>query len=119
MGELRRTGLLTLDDVRDLISQGTPFEVRYDLVRSGDDGQPRYHCIYVVNEGAETVHYTLVRYKPGPYGAEPRTFNLWPALLRHHREYGGGTDLRVSPDTWSISAIPREGAAKPKRRRKA
>lgn len=117
MSELRRTGLLTLEDVRDLISQGTPFDVRYDLIRSGDDAQPRYQCSYVVQEGAETVHYTLVRYKPGVHGPEPRVFSLWPGLVRHHREFGDGTDLRLAVADWTLTTIAREGVAKRRRKR--
>lgn len=119
MGEVRRTGLLTIEDVRDSISEGTPFDVRYELVRSGDDAQPRYRCIYVVTEDDETVHYTLVGYKPGLHGAEPRTFSIWPGLVRHHREYGGDTDLRLSVVDWTLTTVPREGAAKRRRKRKA
>ena len=116
MAEVRRKGLILLSDVRELIAQGTPFDVRYDLVGGGDYEHPRYQCTYVVTEDGETVDYTLVRQQPGPYGAKAREFLLWPGLVRHHREFGGGIDLRLSLTDWRIEAVPPgEGAAKDKR----
>ena len=106
MTEVRRTGLILVEDVRDLISQGTPFRVRYDLVGNGRDGQPRYQCVYLVEEDGETVHYTLIRRQPGPYGVQPREFNLYPGLVRHHRDYGDGSRLSLSARDWTIRLVP-------------
>jgi hypothetical protein len=111
--------LILIEDMREVISQGTPFRVRYDLVRGGDNDRPIYQCVYEITEDDETIHYTLVRQKPGPYGAQPREFGLYPGLLRHHREFGGGGRLCISVDDWSVRVMPRdEDAAEEQRRRK-
>ena len=40
----------------------------------------------------------LVSTRFGPYGPEPRLFNIWPGLFKHHHEFGDGRTLCFDSD---------------------
>ncbi len=82
--------LITIDGVKDLIKQGVAFRCRYELVGFTDDGKPRYQCIYLRAGAPESI---LVSTRITPYGAEPRYFNIWPGLFKHHLDFGDGRPL--------------------------
>ena len=82
--------LITIDGVKDLIGSGVDFRCRYELVEFTDDGKPRYQCVYLRAGEPEAI---LVSTRFGPYGPEPRLFNIWPGLFKHHREFGDGRAL--------------------------
>ncbi len=87
--------LITIDGVKDLSEKGIAFRCRYELVGFTDDGKPRYQCIYMREGEPEAI---LVSTRIAPHGPEPRYFNIWPGLFKHHLEFGDGRDLRFSPD---------------------
>ena len=87
--------LITIDGVKDLIKSGNGFRCRYEFVGFTDDGKPRYQCIYLRTGVPEAV---LVSTRFGPLGPEPRYFNIWPGLFKHHLEFGDGRDLRFGAD---------------------
>lgn len=82
--------LITIDGVKDLIGSGVDFRCRYELVEFTDDGKPRYQCVYLRAGEPEAI---LVSTRFGPHGPEPRLFNIWPGLFKHHREFGDGRAL--------------------------
>ena len=84
--------LITIDGVKDLIGSGVDFRCRYELVEFTDDGKPRYQCV--------------VSTRFGPYGPEPRLFNIWPGLFKHHHEFGDGRPLCFDREF----AIPHEAS---------
>lgn len=102
MAEIARNyTLITIDGVRELLVDGTPFKCRYEFVGLASDNAPKYHCIYS-HQGSDAI---LVRSKIGRTGAEAREFNLWPGLFKHHHEFGDGTSLCIAPD-WKITCTP-------------
>ena len=82
--------LITIDGVKDLIESGVDYRCRYELVGFTDDGKPRYQCVYLRAGEPEAI---LVSTRFGPHGPEPRLFNIWPGLFKHHREFGDGRAL--------------------------
>ena len=84
----RKYQLITIKGVRALMSEGVAFQCRYDLIEL-TNGKPRYQCIYLVG-GKESI---LISDRVSENGVEPRLFNLWPGLFKHHFEFGDGTDL--------------------------
>lgn len=94
--------LITIVGVRQWISKGIEFSVRYDLVRAGHRNVPPvYKCFY--NTGNQ--EYILVSTGTQPDGSVPdREISLWPGLLlRHHPELGDGTELSFDPQDQTIS----------------
>ena len=87
--------LITIDGVKDLIASGVAFRCRYELVGFTDDGKPRYQCIYLRDREPEAI---LVSTRITPYGPEPRYFNIWPGLFKHHLEFGDGRPLCIDGD---------------------
>ncbi|WP_420006558.1 hypothetical protein [Arenibacterium sp. LLYu02] len=87
--------LVTIDGVKELLEEGVAFQCRYELVGFTDDGKPRYQCIYLREGEPEAI---LVSTRVGKLGPEPRYFNIWPGLFKHHHEFGDGRDLRFGPD---------------------
>ncbi len=87
--------LITIDGVKDLQEEGIAYRCRYELVGFTDDGKPRYQCIYLREGEPEAI---LVSTRITPHGPEPRYFNIWPGLFKHHLEFGDGRDLRFDPD---------------------
>lgn len=94
----RNQALITIDGVRDLLNGGRKFEIRYDLVERNDAGRPVYNCIYIF-DGHEHV---LISTRTTPTGIKERKLAIYPGLLNHHVEFGGGRDLVFHPD-WTIS----------------
>lgn len=84
----RKYQLITIKGVRALMSEGVAFQCRYDLIEL-TNGKPRYQCIYLA-AGKESI---LISDRVSENGVEPRLFNLWPGLFKHHFEFGDGTDL--------------------------
>ncbi len=97
--------LITIDGVKDLIESGARFRCRYELVEFTDDGKPRYQCVYLREGEPEAM---LVSTRFGPYGPEPRLFNIWPGLFKHHHEFGDGRTLCFEHD-YSIPLGPPGG----------
>ena len=92
--------LITIDGVKDLFEKGVAFRCRYELVGFTDDGKPRYQCIYLRIGEPEAI---LVSTRITPHGPElmfkePRYFNIWPGLFKHHLEFGDGRNLCFGPD---------------------
>ena len=87
--------LITIDGVKDLMRSGVEFHCRYELVGFTDDGKPRYQCVYLRQGEPEAI---LVSTRFGPYGPEPRYFNIWPGLFKHHFEFGDGRALAFDGD---------------------
>ena len=87
--------LITIDGVKDLIKDAVSFRCRYELVGFTDDGKPRYQCVYLREGEPEAI---LVSTRITPYGPEPRYFNIWPGLFRHHIEFGDGRALCFDGD---------------------
>lgn len=94
--------LITIDGVKDLIASDVAFRCRYELVGFTDDGKPRYQCIYLRDGEPEAI---LVSTRITPYGPEPRYFNIWPGLFKHHLEFGDGRLLCFGGD-YGVSAGP-------------
>ena len=84
--------LITIEGVKELIQAGKYFRCRYDLVGYTSDGCPIYNCVYVSKDGRETV---LIAMRASVDGVEARKFKLWPGLVRHHFEFGDGTELSI------------------------
>lgn len=89
----RKYQLITIRGVRALVSEGVAFQCRYDLIEL-TNGKPRYQCIYLA-AGKESI---LISDRVSENGVEPRLFNLWPGLFKHHFEFGDGTDLTFNSD---------------------
>jgi hypothetical protein len=89
----RQYQLITIKGVRALMSGSSKFLCRYDLVEL-IDGKPRYQCIYIVN-GKESI---LISDRVSENGVEPRLFNFWPGLFKHHFEFGDEADLTIGRD---------------------
>ena len=89
----RKYQLITIKGVRALMERGSDYQCRYDLVEF-TDGKPRYQCIYLV-DGKESI---LISDRTSERGVEPRLFNFWPGLFKHHFEFGDGSDLCVGSD---------------------
>ena len=87
--------LITIDGVKELQTRRVAYRCRYELVGFTEDGKPRYQCIYLRAGEPEAI---LVSTRITPYGPEPRYFNIWPGLFKHHLELGDGRDLRFSAD---------------------
>ena len=119
MAGIGRRGLITMDGVKGLIAQGTPFQVRYELVGDGTDGArgiPKYRCIYEFAEhGSDFAEYVLVTTRFGPHGPQPREIGLWPGLVRHHVHYHPELDLCISSD-WTLHTAIRDGSKAPAKR---
>ena len=86
----RRYSLITIEGVKELIQSGQYFRCRYDLVGHPENGRPFYHCIYVDEDGRESI---LIGTRATVGGVEARKFNIWPGLFAHHFEFGDGTKL--------------------------
>jgi len=89
----RKYQLITIKGVRALMAEGSAFQCRYDLIEL-IDGKPRYQCIYLT-EGRESI---LISDRVSENGVEPRLFNVWPGLFKHHFEFGDGTELCFDRD---------------------
>lgn len=89
----RQYQLITIRGVKALMADGARFQCRYDLVELSD-GKPRYQCIYLVGD-KESI---LISDRVSEQGVEPRLFNFWPGLFKHHFEFGDGTDLTIGRD---------------------
>ncbi|MFK7943123.1 MAG: hypothetical protein AB8B85_09455, partial [Paracoccaceae bacterium] len=89
----RKYQLITIKGVKSLMTDGSRFQCRYDLVEL-NDGTPRYPCIYLV-DGRESI---LITDRVSAHGIEARLFNIWPGLFKHHFEFGDGTDLAFGSD---------------------
>ena len=87
--------LITIDGVKDLIKEDADFRCRYELVGFTEDGKPRYQCVYLREGEPEAM---LVSTRFGAHGPEPRYFNIWPGLFRHHIEFGDGRPLCFGDD---------------------
>lgn len=94
----RNQALITIDGVRELLNGAEEFEVRYDLVERGESGKPIYNCVYIF-DGREHI---LISTRTTPTGIKERKLSIYPGLLNHHVEFGGGRDLVFHPD-WTIS----------------
>ena len=89
----RQYKLITIKGVRALMAGSVRFQCRYDLIEL-INGKPRYQCIYLV-DGKESI---LISDRVSENGVEPRLFNVWPGLFKHHFEFGDGTDLAFDRD---------------------
>lgn len=86
----RHYELITIKGVRALLKSNQEFQCRYDLVEMSN-GKPSYQCIYLV-AGKEKI---LIRDRTSERGVEPRIFNFWPGLFRHHHEFGDSSNITV------------------------
>lgn len=89
----RKYQLITIKGVKALMTDGPRFQCRYDMVEL-IDGKPRYQCIYLVGD-KESI---LISDRVSENGVEPRLFNVWPGLFKHHFEFGDGTNLSFDRD---------------------
>ena len=86
----RKYQLITIKAIKALMETGADFQCRYDLIELAN-GKPRYQCIYITGD-KESI---LIADRVSENGVEPRLFSLWPGLLKHHFEFGDGTDLTI------------------------
>lgn len=91
----RSYSLITIEGVKELISAGEEFRCRYDLVGSAKDGRPVYNCIYIKDDGSESI---LISSRATSAGVEPRKFQIWSGLFSHHFEYGDGSELAFNKE---------------------
>lgn len=100
----RQYTVVTIEMVRGLKEDQVPFTCRYEFIGLASLGRPKYHCIY----SSPSYVGALCKSKISRAGAEPREFDLWPGLIKHHQEFGDGRILCVKSD-YTIESITPEG----------